>query len=141
MLPDDAPDLVLEEGEPIMRSRFGWIGQHAGLEDAFLARCMGLDLSFYRDWLAERVSLSPEQLAHADDCWLALRHLYAFVNFEGENLRRLLEHRVPDDETTKYLPNRPAWCGSTLKDYLRQGTRESVVEVDRWITWSRRGRY
>jgi TIR domain len=133
------PDYFQNEGDDAQRSRVGWLGLQAGLEDAFFSRYLRVNETAFEQWLNHSALLPPGADVDLRALWRTVQHLLSFLNFDSQRVKTLLLHRVPGVSPGQVTSIAPPWAGSSLIDYLEENGAQVLPEIDRWVTALRFG--
>ncbi len=134
------PDYFQDESEAAQRSQVDWLERQLRMRNAFFARFLRTNEECFQAWRGGTDILSPEQLQALRGLWQTMLHLLSFLNFDVQQARSLLDHKVSsDDLNARQSPLVPSWIGSSMRIFLAERGITALSEIDRWVTAFRFG--
>lgn len=139
---EDDLDFFAGETEADLRQQVAWLGEHAGLDDAFFARMLRVGEDDLRAWREGTGRLDVAILGDLARFWDTMLHLLSYTNNDYTRLRALLSHPVAPPRPDQRVPDGflPPWAGTTLRAYLEARGRDAFGPVDEWVTSFKFGR-
>jgi hypothetical protein len=134
-----APDFFQEESTGALRSQVDWLTREVGLDDLFFIKLLETDEQTFTNWRRCDSDLATGQEEILRRFWQMMLHLFSFLNFDGDRVRRLFQVAVPACPQADVPALVPPWSGMPLKEYLERVRGLAIEKVDGWVTGLRFG--
>jgi hypothetical protein len=133
------PGFFQNETEKGLMAKANWLQEQFGLDDVFFSNLLSVQPQLFSAWKAGNAGLAAEKLETLAEFWTAIAHILSLLNYQVENIRRMLSHKSAARGVGSRHPFGPPWVGKSLTEFLQTEGRDGVRRVNSWIQLVRFG--